>query len=111
MSYCIGNWWWFREGGDARMKYAILAAVTILICGMCHMMFIMYDYALFHPDSGGLSMITEKMNNSLNAEYRNRTYNQTVMLRDGFGWGRIICIGLAPVLLAVEAFKRTRIEG
>jgi len=93
------------------MKYAVLAIVMVCIAGMCHMMFIMFDYGFFDTESGGLHKLQETLNNSLNDQYRNSTYNTTIMLKNGFGWGRVICIGLAPVLFAVEAFNRSKIEG
>ena len=93
------------------MKFIVLAVVLVLMAGMLHMMFMMYDYAFFDDAEGGLTKLQETLNNSLNSEYRNSTYNTSVMLKNGFGWGRIICIGLVPLCFAIEAFNRSKIEG
>lgn len=92
------------------MKFVVIAVVMVVMAGFLHMMFIMYDYALHNPDSGMLTKLRESMNETLNTEARNRAINQTQMYREGFGWGRVICIGLALVIGPIELFKRPRSE-
>jgi hypothetical protein len=92
------------------MKYAILGVLMILFALIFHMMFIMFDYAFFDPDVGGLTRLREEMNESMLTEQRNQAYNNSVMLRQGFGLGRVICIALCPILFVIEALSRPKIQ-
>lgn len=93
------------------MKFVILAVVMVLMAGVLHMVFIGFDYAFFNPDSGGLLQLSDKLNDSLNVETRNRAWNQSQMFRQGFGIGRVICLALVPVLVGIEVFSKPRIQG
>lgn len=93
------------------MKYAVLAILMIILAGTFHILFIMFDNAYNNPDTGAFTKLTEVMNKTLNDEYRDRTYNNTLMYKEFFGIGRVITIALAPVLFAIEAFThKTKIE-
>ncbi len=42
---------------------------------------------------------------------RNTSYNQTIVYKDAFGLGRVICIVLVPIFIGLEAVDKPRIQG
>jgi len=93
------------------MKFVIIAIIMVLIAGILHMVFIGFDYGFHNPDSGMLPQLREKLNDSMLPEYRNKAYNNSQMMREAFGIGRVICIGLAIAIAPLELFKKPRLEG
>ena len=74
-------------------------------------MFIMFDNAWYSETSGVIPKIADVFNNTLSSDKRNDTWNQTIMFRDAFGLGRVICIVLVPVCVAIEAVDKPKING
>ena len=93
------------------MRFVIVAIIMVLMAGFFHVMFIMFDNVWYDDDGGVFQVLPEKFNNSMDSETRNSSWNTTVMLRDAFGWGRVICIILVSVCFVLEAVDKPRIEG
>ena len=93
------------------MKFAVIAVVMVVMAGVFHMMFIMFDYGFFNPDTGGFVQLSDKLNESMLPEYRNQAYNQSQLFKWFFGMGRVICIVLCPVFGMVELFVSKRQVG
>ena len=93
------------------MRFVILAFVMILLAGFFHVMFIMFDNVWYNDDNVIFHVLPEKFNNSLGDATKNSSWNTTVMLRDAFGLGRVICIILVPACFVLEAIDKPRING
>jgi len=61
------------------------------------MMFIMFDYAYYNDDTGVFNMMPSRLNETMNAEYQSQAWNQTVMLREAFGMGRFLVLGIGII--------------
>jgi len=87
------------------MRGYIVACITLVcLAGIFHMLFIMFDYAYYNPDSGAFIMLPEVMNETMTPEYQNITYNQTIMYREAFGMGRFAVMGLCVVTFFIGIF-------
>jgi len=93
------------------MRFVILAFALVLLAGFFHVMFIMFDNVWYNEETGVIPTLAEKLNNSLSDETRNNSWNTTGVLRDAFGLGRVICIVLVPVCIAIEAVDKPKITG
>ena len=88
------------------MRGYIVACVTLVcLAGIFHMLFIMFDYAYYNPDSGVFIKLPKVMNNTMTPEYQNITHNQSVMFRQAFGMGRFAVIGLCLVTFLIGIFN------
>jgi len=83
--------------------FALMAILLITFAALFHMLFIMFDYAYYHPDDGVFTLLPERMNETMNSDYQNSTWNQTIMLRQAFGVGRFITLGLAVTMFVLSA--------
>ena len=92
------------------MKMAVVGIVIVLIAGMLHIMFIMFDYAYNDPDDGAFVKLRDSLNGSMNWEMRNKSYNNSRMVVQMFGIGRVAVLAVACVCFAIEVFGRIRIE-
>ena len=81
--------------------FAVLSVTCLLLFFVFHVIFIVFDYAYYNPDSGAFIQLTETMNETLNPEYRNITYNQSVMFRQAFGIGRFVILGLCLTFFVI----------
>ena len=93
------------------IRFVVLAIMLALLAGFFHVMFIMFDNAWYSESSGAIPKIADVFNDTLSSDNRNSTWNQTVMFRDAFGIGRVICIVLVPVCIGMEAIDKPRITG
>lgn len=87
-------------------KFFILAVIMVLLAGIFHMVFIVFDYGFHNSESGAFNLLRENLNNSMDSDWRNKTYNNSLMLREAFGYGRVICIILCPACFVIGVFKR-----
>ena len=88
------------------MKFVVLAIGMVVIAGIFHMLFIMFDYGYNNPDTGAFSRMVEELNETMSPYYRNWMWNNTLMYREFFGIGRFICMALCPILIGVEIFSK-----
>jgi hypothetical protein len=86
--------------------FMIFAVIMVLMAGIFHLMFIMFDYSFHNSESGAMWKLSDVVNESLEGDFASSTHNTSEMLRQSFGYGRVICIGIIPVAFAVNAFKR-----
>lgn len=93
------------------MRYAVLVMLLVLLAGFFHIMFIMFDNMYYNETSGVIPKMSSVFNNTLDSDTRNNTWNRTVMLRDAFGIGRVVCIILVPVAIAIQAVEKPKMEG
>lgn len=92
------------------MKLAVVGVAFVLIAGLLHILFVMYDYAYNDPNDGAFIKLRESLNGSMNWEMRNKTYNNSRVVVQMFGIGRFLILAMAVVCFAIEAFSRQRIE-
>lgn len=83
----------------------------VLIAGFLHVMFIMYDNMYYNSENGFFTIMPETLNESMSSDTANDSWNSTLLLRDVFGYGRVIVIALVPVCLGIAAIDKPRIEG
>lgn len=93
------------------MKFVIAAVVMIVMAGIFHMMFIMFDYGFHDPDAGFVPKLSERINETVDSNTQSRMNNQSIMIREAFGYCRVICIGLCIVFFIAEAVtgRRSRV--
>ena len=90
--------------------FVFVAIIMVTFAFVFHMIFIMFDYAYYHPENGIFNMMPERFNETLNTQYQNSAYNQTVMLRQAFGMGRFLVLGIGVVcgIISVVDYASTR---
>jgi len=93
------------------MRFVILAIILVLLAGFFHIMFIMYDYIWYDNEDGALNILSGKLNESMSQDNQNLSWNRTSILREGFSWGRVICIVMVPVCIGLEAIDKPHITG
>jgi len=93
------------------LRFVILAVALVLLAGFFHIMFIMFDNVWYNSDNGVFHVIPEKLNDTLSNDTKNSAWNTTGVLRQAFGLGRVICIGLCIGCLVLEAIDKPRIQG
>jgi hypothetical protein len=73
----------------------------------------MFDYAYFHPDNGVFPQLSSTMNETMSNEYQNSSYNNSMMLKQAFGVGRFVVLGLSIVffILSIVDFAVYRRPG
>ena len=91
--------------------FAVFTIMFVCIAAIFHFMFIMFDYAYYNPDSGALIKMTEAFNETLSTKYQNDLWNQTVMLREAFGYGRFGFFASGLIIFAVGVFDDRRSKG
>jgi hypothetical protein len=79
------------------MRFVVIAFIMVLLAGFFHITFIMFDNVWYNDDNGVFKILPEAFNDSMNPVTRNSSWNTTKVLREAFGWGRVICIGLVPL--------------
>lgn len=89
--------------------YVVAIIMMVLFTGIFHMLFIMFDYGFHNPDSGAMTQLGEKFNETLSPSMASSRYNNTKMLRQSFGISRFICIGSIPVICVVAILRRQRV--
>lgn len=92
------------------MKFAVLGIMLVLITGLLHIMFIMFDYGFNDSDRGAFVKLSEKMNNTLDSDTQQSTYEKATELQEFFGIGRFITLGLGLVMFAVEVLNKPKLE-
>jgi len=90
--------------------YVVFVIMMVLLAGIFHFLFIGFDYVFHNSDSGAFVLLSDAVNDSLNAETRNDTQNTSDMLRAAFGISRVICIGLIPISFIIYAIQKPRGE-
>ena len=86
--------------------FLVFGVMMVMFAGIFHIMFIMYDYGFNNPDSGAFTQLRERLNESMNGSWQTDAYNKSVQLQQFFGIGRVICIGLAPVMFVIAVAGR-----
>lgn len=85
----------------------VLAVMLAIIGFGLHVSFIMFDYAFHNPDSGAFIKLRNVANNTIdNTSWRDNTNDQGNMLRDAFGIGRVICIGLCVLCFIIAVLDK-----
>lgn len=92
------------------MKFVVLGVMLVMVAGLFHMMFIMYDYLYYDADHGAINMIADIFNDTLLPAYQSRAWNATVLQYEAFGMARFLFIGVAIACFAIEIWKRPQME-
>lgn len=90
------------------MKWAVMAILMVLLAGVFHVLFIVFDNVYYNDDNGIFKLLPDALNGSLNSSNQQSLYNQTNIFREAFSWGRVICLILVPGLIIIEAVDRPR---
>jgi hypothetical protein len=90
------------------LKWAVMAILMVLLAGVFHVLFIVFDNVYYNDDNGVFHLLPESLNGSLSHSGQMHAYNQTKMFREAFGWGRVICLILVPGLIVIEALDRPK---
>lgn len=93
------------------MKFLIIGMFLVLMAGFFHIQFIMYDYAFNDPTHGAFTKMQETLNESLSPQYQSWVNNHTVELKQFFGVGRVVIIGLCLGCFGIEVFDHFRKRG
>lgn len=92
------------------MKFAVLGVAFVILAGTFFIMFTMYNYFYYNDTTGLLHILSDTLNDTMSPHYQNESWNTSVVLRDAFGIGSFIWLGIALVCFAVEAMKHPRME-
>lgn len=87
--------------------FMVLAVLFALIGFTLHISFIMYDYAFHNPSSGAFVKLRDIANETIvNETWRDNTNAQADMLRQAFGIGRVVCMGLCILLFVIAVLDK-----
>jgi len=79
----------------------------ILMAGIFHVLFIMFDYAFHDPDEGAFMKLRDVANETISNEtWKERTLDTSNNLRQFFGIARVICIILCPVMFLIAVVRK-----
>ena len=91
------------------MVLAVMLGITGFVL---HVGFIMFDYGFHNPDSGAFIKLRNVANETISNEtWRNDANSQGNMLRQAFGIGRVICIGLCVLCFIIAVLDRPSAGG
>ena len=89
----------------------IIIFMLIMCAGMFHILFTMFDYGFNNPDTGAFTVLEEQMNETLTGDYQQSAYDLNVMMREFFGIGRVVIIGIIVAIIAFILFDRNPSSG
>ena len=92
-------------------KFAVAAITCALMFGLFHVIFIMWDYALWHDEDGALYRLSDKLNDSLDATHQQDAFEQGQMFKQGFGICRVILLGMTILFFIGYALNRNDVQG
>lgn len=82
-------------------RYAILAIVMVMLAGIFHILFIMFDYGYNNPDTGAFTRLESMMNETLTGDYQQSAFDNNNMMRQFFGIGRFIILAICAIAFVV----------
>ena len=85
--------------------------MLIMTAGIFHILFTVFDHGFNNPDTGGFTMLEEQMNETLTGDYQQSAYDLNVMMREFFGIGRVVIVGVCVVIIAFILFDRNPDSG
>lgn len=90
------------------MKYVVLAIFLVLMAGIFHMLFVVFDYAYNDPTRGAFSMLQDDFNESHNDTWDDWYEDHNNLYMQFFGIGRVGCIFLAILFAVVGMVSKYR---
>jgi len=84
----------------------VLIFMLLMTAGLFHILFTMFDYGFNNPDTGAFTALEEQMNETLTGDYQDSAYDLNVMMRQFFGIGRVVIVGICVVVIAFIIFDR-----
>ena len=89
-------------------KFAVLIVAMVLMTGIFHMIFIMYDWGFHNPDSGVFTILDEHANDTItNETFKNSYDNNTNMFQDFFGYGRFFLLAVTVIVCVVGITRKS----
>ena len=89
------------KGGKVILIFGLL-----MLAGLFHIIFTMFDHGFNDPDSGGFTLLQEQINETLTGDYKDTAYERNTMLKEFFGIGRVIIVGMCVLIIAYMLFDR-----
>lgn len=89
-------------------RFAIIAIVMIVLAGFFHVMFVIMDYGYNNPETGAFRRVQNALNDTLSDSYASWVNNGTMKMRQFFGIGRVVVVGVCILACSLEILERRR---
>jgi Na+/H+ antiporter NhaC len=89
-------------------NYAFGAFLLVIVAAICFIVFVVFNYALYNPDSGVDTILNEKAAELMNERNLAKWNNTRANISTGFGMMGVICLFLAIILFVLSALKTRR---
>jgi hypothetical protein len=91
-------------------NFAFGAFILIIVAAFCFIIYIVFNYAIYNPDSGVDTILNEKANELMNTRNLDKWNNTRDNISTGFGMMGVISLFLAIILFVMSALKTGRIR-
>lgn len=86
------------------MKWVTASFIFIVIMSFCFILFIIFNWVLYNPDTGIETTLDEFAQQNFNRYYRNWWSGITNNIAFGFGLSGVVCMFLAIICYVASVF-------
>lgn len=90
--------------------FAIGAFLLVVVAAFCFILYIVFNFVLYNPDSGIDTILNEKATDMMNENNLAKWTTSRSNLATGFAMSGVICLFLAILLFVLGALRSTRIK-
>lgn len=90
------------------MRWVTASLLFIIVMSFCFVLFIVFNWVLYNPDSGIDPTLDEFAQKSFNRYYRNWWDGITNNISFGFGLAGVVCLFLAIICYVASVFGSDR---
>ena len=92
------------------MRFATAAFLFVAVAGLLFTLFIVWNYALYEPDSGLFIKLNESAEQNMNAGNFNKFQTSMDHIGTGIGLAGVVSFGLAVICFIADALSRPRYD-
>jgi len=92
------------------MKWVTASLMFIIVMSFCFVLFIIFNWVLYNPDSGIDTTLTEYAQENFNRYYLNWWNGITNNISFGFGLAGVLCLFLSIICYVASVFDRRRVD-
>ena len=90
------------------MKWVTASFIFIIVMSFCFVLFIIFNWVLYNPDTGIDSTLDEFAQQNFNRYYRSWWDGITNNISFGFGLSGVVCLFLAIICYIASLFESSR---
>lgn len=90
------------------MKYAIAGIMFVIVATICFILYIIFNFVLYNPDTGIETILNEKAQDMFNQNNLDKWNYTRANIATGFGISGVVCMGISFALFIAAAFESRR---